>query len=73
VLAAHYGFDAYTLPVGITTVTGSLIDALRTPDLALATRDAYVAGTPAMMPGVEVALENAGIDDEHIHVDSFGM
>jgi len=73
VLAAHRGFDAYTLPVGITTVTGSLIDALRTPDLALATRDAYVAGPPAMMPDVVAALENTGIDHERIHVDSFGL
>jgi CDP-4-dehydro-6-deoxyglucose reductase len=72
-LAAQRGFETYTLPAGIATVTGSVIDALRTPGLALAGRDAYVAGPPSMMPSVVEALAQGGIDREHIRVDSFGL
>lgn len=72
-LAAPHGFDAFTTPAGITTVTGGIVDALRTPGLALAARDAYVAGPPAMMPAVVEALVRDGIDREHIRVDSSGL
>ena len=73
ILAAQRGFEAYTLPIGVTTVTGTIIDALRTPGLALAGRDAYIAGPPAMMSTVIDSLRHQGIPAEHIAVDSFGL
>ncbi|MCQ2036328.1 FAD-binding oxidoreductase [Stutzerimonas kunmingensis] len=72
-LAAQRGLDTYTLPAGITTITNSVIDALHAPGLALAGRDAYVAGPPVMMPAVVAALAQEGIDHERIRVDSFGL
>ena len=72
-LAAQRGFGAYTLPVGIATVTGSILDALRTPGLDIAARDAYIAGPPAMMPGIVDGLRQQGTPAERITVDSFGL
>jgi len=72
-LAAERGFEAYAIPVGIATVTGTVIDALHTPALALTGRDAYIAGPPAMMPAVIDSLRHQGIPTEHIAVDSFGL
>ena len=72
-LAAPHGFETFAAPAGITPVTGSVADALRTPGLDLAARDAYVAGPPAMIPAVVAVLRQQGIPDEHIAVDSFGL
>jgi CDP-4-dehydro-6-deoxyglucose reductase len=73
VLAAQRGFDTYTLPVGIDTVTGSIIDALRVPGLDIAARDAYVAGPPGMLDAVIGELRATGIANGNIHVDAFGL
>lgn len=73
VLAAERGFTAFSAPQGMGAVTGGVLDALRSPDLALANRDAYVAGPPAMLNSVLPELRAAGIRAEDVHVDSFGL
>jgi CDP-4-dehydro-6-deoxyglucose reductase len=73
VLAAQQGFDAYAMPPGITPVTGTVIDALRTPAVALAGRDTYIAGPPRMIEAVIGELRSAGVANENIHVDAFGL
>ena len=73
VLAAERGFDAYGIPLGITTVTGNVVDALRAPGITIANRDAYVAGPPKMLGAVVAELRAAGIGAMDIHVDAFGV
>lgn len=72
-LAAKGGLDAYPIPVGIATIAGDVIDALHAPEPAVAGRDAYVAGPPGMLDGVIRELRGAGVPNERIHVDAFGM
>lgn len=67
------GFDAYGVPPGITTVTGTVVDALRAARLAISDRDAYVAGPPKMLTAVVAHLRAAGIRAEDIRVDAFGV
>ena len=73
VLAAERGFGAYGIPPGITTVTGTVVDALWAPVIAIADRDAYVAGPPKMLAAVVAHLRAAGIRAEDIRVDVFGV
>jgi len=71
-LAAEHGFDAYGVPVGIATVTGTVAYAIRSSQAPLAHRDAYLAGPPVMLGVVVAELRKAGISPESIHVDAFG-
>jgi CDP-4-dehydro-6-deoxyglucose reductase, E3 len=73
VLASERGFGAFGVPAGITAVTGTVTDALRSPGITIGGRDAYVAGPPAMLTAVVAELRRSGIQPEDIHVDAFGM
>ncbi|MGA8033631.1 MAG: FAD-binding oxidoreductase [Casimicrobiaceae bacterium] len=72
VLAAEHGIGAVSTPAGIAVVEGRVADALRGIGSAVADRDAYVAGPPAMIRSVLDVLHGAGLRADEIHVDSFG-
>jgi NAD-dependent dihydropyrimidine dehydrogenase PreA subunit len=58
--------DPLNCMVGCTTCANTC------PTHAIANREAYVAGPPAMIGSVIAELRAAGIRAENIHVDSFG-
>lgn len=53
--------------------TGTVLDALDRDPAALADRDVYAAGPPAMLRGVSRELDRRGIDRRRLHFDSFGV
>ncbi|MFV8339519.1 FAD-binding oxidoreductase [Flavobacterium sp. LB3P21] len=57
----------------ITVFSGRLDDAIKNKNMQYKEFDAYVAGNPAMMPGITSALIEQGMVAEHIHIDSFGL
>jgi CDP-4-dehydro-6-deoxyglucose reductase len=58
---------------GVTTISGSIAQAIAHSAVDLSGFDAYVAGPPAMMPSVTEALVAAGLDRQRVRVDSFGL
>ncbi len=61
------------LQKGITFFSGKLADAIKNSKMQLVEADAYVAGNPAMMPGIVQTLMDKGIEPDNIKVDSFGL
>lgn len=51
---------------------GSVVQALERDPAALAGRDLYIAGPPAMLRGLTQSLSAQGIDSRRLHIDSFG-
>lgn len=72
-LAVDHGPLPRDLPPGVLAVSGSIAQAIASGGGGLAEFDGYVAGPPAMMSSVLEALTHAGIDREHVCVDSFGL
>jgi CDP-4-dehydro-6-deoxyglucose reductase len=61
------------MPECIALFSGRLADAILNDAKFLDGADAYVAGNPAMMPGIMKTLIDKGVQPEQIHVDSFGL
>ncbi len=61
------------LPEGIQIVSGKLTNAISNERKQFKESDAYVAGSPAMMPEISKILMEQGIAPEDIHIDSFGL
>lgn len=68
--------DKGTLPKSqkdFTFFSGRLADAILQSTTKLNEADAYVAGNPAMMPGITNTLIELGMESDNIHIDSFGL
>ena len=61
------------LPEGIQMFSGKLANAITNGRKQFNESDAYVAGSPAMMPEISKILMEQGIASEDIHIDSFGL
>jgi CDP-4-dehydro-6-deoxyglucose reductase len=73
ILAIEHGPLPEILPGGVEALSGNLAHVISTAGLKLTSRDAYVAGPPAMIPAVIEALRQQGVAAEHVFVDSFGI
>ena len=73
VLVAERGLDAQSIPAGMRTVSGNVVDALRTVTAQLAGRDAYLAGPPGMLAAAVAELRANGLAREQILTDAFGL
>jgi CDP-4-dehydro-6-deoxyglucose reductase len=73
ILAIEHGPLPELLPGGVEILSGNLGRVISTVGLKLTSRDAYVAGPPAMMPAVIETLRRQGVADERVFVDSFGV
>jgi len=72
VLAARTISPDVPVPHRVTLIPGTVYDALATTELPLGGRDAYVAGPANTVGKVLAALRAHGLDQRHIHVDSYG-
>jgi CDP-4-dehydro-6-deoxyglucose reductase len=73
VLAVERGPLPESLPARVTAASGTVADVLDSSGLALADRDAYIAGPPVMIPSILRVLGPLGVEGERIFVDSFGV
>jgi CDP-4-dehydro-6-deoxyglucose reductase, E3 len=71
-LAIDHG-DLPAISEGITIFSGTLAEAISRDKKELKDSDAYVAGNPAMMPGISKTLIEQGMASGDIHIDSFGL
>lgn len=57
----------------MTSMHGSVLDALHTGSALLKHRDIYVTGPPAMLRELSRELNALGVDSSRTHIDSFGV
>ncbi|MCH7411653.1 hypothetical protein MM239_19865 [Belliella sp. DSM 111904] len=61
------------MQIGLTYFAGKLADAIRQSKIQLKEADAYIAGSPAMMPGITNTLIELGTVSDDLHIDSFEL
>ena len=72
VLVARTMAAGFAPPVGLAVETGTVYDAIKRTTLALAGRDAYVAGPRKTTTLSVAALRQRGVEQARIKVDSYG-
>jgi ferredoxin-NADP reductase len=57
----------------LSVTQGTVLDALAHNTALVKGRDLYIAGPPGMLQGVARALSAWDVDNQRVHIDSFGL
>ena len=73
VLVAENGTAVPVTTDRLESLTGTVLDALRSDPHLIGHRDIYAAGPPAMLRDLARSLHDMGVEPSRIHIDSFGV